>query len=134
MRPKSVKYPSRQTLVPRAFPFSVVRTSPKDPIWPSWERPNLTSWGRPNMTSKGRPNLTFKGRPWELDLGNPRTFSGSPLEDLQNTQIWMSQKNFFNFFFRTYSIDQIYLKAFQQWRCIENPVKLLWWSIFCKIS
>ena len=62
-----------------------------------------------------------------------RTFSGRPLEDLQSTQTWMP-KIFFSFSFRTCLIDQIYLKAFQHTRCIENPVKLLWWSIFCKIG
>ena len=89
-------------------------------------RPNLTPWGRTEMTSRGRPNLTFKGRPWEAD-------SERPLEDRQSTRTWMCQ-NLFNFSFRTYSIDQIYLKAFQHSRCIENPVKHLRWSIFCKIS
>ena len=62
---------------------NVLRTSPKDPIWPSEGRPNLTSWGRPEMTSRGRLNLTFKGRPWEVG-------SGRPLEDLESTQTWMS--------------------------------------------
>ena len=31
---------------------------------------------------------------------------------------------FFNFSFRTYLIDQTYLKALQYSRCIENPLKL----------
>ena len=80
--------------VTRTSTSNVPRTSPIDPIWSSWGRPdltsrgrpNLTSWGRPEMTSRGRLNLTFKGRPWEVD-------SGRPLEDLQSTQTWMS--NFF---------------------------------------
>ena len=109
--------------VPRMFPSNVPRTSPKDPIWRSQGRldmtsqgsPNLTSWGCPEMTSRGRPNLTFKGRPWEVD-------SGRPLEDLQSTQTFLNL------------IDWPNLKAFQRSRCIENPVKLLRWSIFCKIS
>ena len=76
------------------------------------------------MTSRGRPNLTFKGRPWELDSGCPqdvlRTFPRGPSE-YSNLDV----PTFFkNFSFRTYSIDQIYLKAFQHSRCIENPVKL----------
>ena len=85
--------------VPWVSPSNVPRTSPKDHIWPSWGRLGLTFWRHPEMTSRGRPNLTFKGRPWEVD-------SGRPLEDLQSTQTWMS-KIFFNFSFRTYSIDQI---------------------------
>ena len=43
---------------------NVPRTSPKDPIWPSWGGPNLTSWGR--------PNLMFMGRPWKVNLGCPQ--------------------------------------------------------------
>ena len=110
--------------VPRTSPSKVPRTSPKDTIWPFRGRPDLTSRRRPNLTSWGRSNLTFKGRPWEVLRTSPR----GPC-----TQTWMSQK-FFNFSFRTCLIDQIYLKAFQHSRCIENPVKLLRWNIFCKIS
>ena len=80
--------------IPRTSSSNIPRTSPKDPIWPFWVRPNLTSWGHPNLTfwehpemmSRGRLNLTFKGHRWEDDLGRP-------LEDLQSTQTWMS--NFF---------------------------------------
>ena len=107
--------------IPGTSPSNIPRTSPKDPIWPSRERPNLTSWGRLEMTSRGRLNLTFKGRPWEVD-------SGRPLEDLQSPQPWMSKLFFQNLF------DWPNLKAFQHSRCIENSVKLLRWSIFCKIS
>ena len=79
-------------------PSNVLRASPKDPIWPSWGhpdltsqvRPNLTSWGRPEMTPRGSLNRTFKGRPWEVD-------SGFPLEDLQTTQTWISEKKKLNF-------------------------------------
>ena len=127
---------------PRMSPWNVTRTSPKDPIWPSrggadltsWGRLNLTFWGRPEMMSKGCPNLTFQGHPWEVDSRCPqdvlRTFprGSSVYSNLDVPTV------FFNFFFRTYSIDQIYLKAFQRSRCINNAVKLLRWSIFCKIS
>ena len=51
---------SQQILIPR--------TSPKNPIWPSW--------GRPDLTSREHPNVTFTRRPWEVD-------SGSPLEVLR---------------------------------------------------
>ena len=34
----------------------------------------------------------------------------------------------------TYSNDQIFLKAFQHSRYIENPVKPLRWGIFCEIN
>ena len=66
------------------------------------------------------------GRPQELLRTSPRRPSEYPNVDAPNI--------FFNFSFRTYSTDQIYRKAFQHSRCIENPVKLLGWSIFCKIS
>ena len=126
--------PSRQILVPR--------TPPEDPVWPSQGRPYLTFQGRPNltcwgsleMTSRVSPNLTFKGRPWEVDSGRSqdvvRTSPRGPLE-YSNLNV----PNFvfvFNFSFRTYSIDQIYLNAFEHSRCVKNPVKLL--SIFWKIS
>ena len=55
-----------------ASPSSVHRTSPKDPIWPSWRRLDLTSRGRLEMTSRRGPNLMFKGRPWQVDLGRPQ--------------------------------------------------------------
>ena len=62
-----------------------------------------------------------------------RTFSGRSLENLLSIQAWMS-KIFLNFSFTTYSIEQIFLKAFQRSRFIENAAKLLRWSFFCKIS
>ena len=95
--------------VPRTSPSNVPRTSLKILFWRSRDVP---------------------GR---LIRDVPRTFSGLPLKDLPSAQTWMFQ-HFFKLFFQTYSIDQIYLKAFQYSRCIENPVKLLRWSMFCKIS
>ena len=58
--------------VPRTSLSNLSRTFPKDPIWPSRQRPNLTSWGRPEMLSRGLLTLTFKGRPWEVDSGHPQ--------------------------------------------------------------
>ena len=120
---------------PNGVFLQLSQTSPKDPLWPSWwcpdltslRCPDLTSWGRPGMTSRGRRNLTFKGRSWEVD-------SGRPLEDLWSTPKLRHPKISFNFSLRTYSIDQIYLKACQHSRCIENPVKLLRLSISREIS
>ena len=60
-----------------------------------------------------------KDGPGRLIWDVPSTFSRRPLEDLQSTQSWMSQ-HFVDFFFRAYSIDQIYLNS----RCIKNPVNL----------
>ena len=87
--------------------------------------PQSDVWGRSEMTSKGLAKLTFKGRHWEIDLVRS--------QDVLRT----STKRTFrvlklDFSFRTYSIDQIYLKAFQHSRCNENPVKLLRWSILWK--
>ena len=112
--------------ISRTSSSNIHRRSPKGPTWPSRGHPDLTSRERPNLTFWVRPNLTFKGRPWEVDLGRP-------LEDLQSAQTWMFQ-HFWDSSFRTYSIDQIYLKAFRHSRCCENPVKLQRWSIFCNIS
>ena len=126
--------------VPRTSPSNVPRTFPKDPFWPyrgrldltSWGRPNLTSWEHPEMTSRGRLNLMFKGRPWRVDSGRPqdvlRTFPSRPWE-YSNFDIY----NFFKLFFQNL-FDWPNLKAFQHSRCIEDPVKLLRWRIFCKIS
>ena len=110
--------------VPRTSSSNVPRRSPKDPVWTSRGRPDLTSRERSNLTSWGRPNLTLKGRSREMDLGCPQDVLRTPSRGSSEYSNLMSQKNF-NFSFRTNSIDQIYLKAFQQSRCIENPVKLL---------
>ena len=122
--------------IPRTSSSNFPRTSPKYPFWPFWGCPNLTFWGRPNLTfwgrpekiSRGRSNLMFNERPWDVDSGPPQNvLKTSPRRSTEYS-------NFFNFSFRIYSIDQIYLRAFQHSNCIENPVKLLIWSIFCKIS
>ena len=111
--------------VPRTSPSNVPRTSLK------------ILFDRPGDVLKWRPGdvLIWRSRdvPGRLIRDVPRTFSGLPLKDLPSAQTWMFQ-HFFKLFFQTYSIDQIYLKAFQYSRCIENPVKLLRWSMFCKIS
>ena len=83
------------------------------------------------MTPRGRPNLTFKGRPWEVDSGRPQDVLTTSSRGNSSLKLGCP-KIYQNFFFRTYSIDQIYLKAFQHSRCIENPVRLLRWCIFCE--
>ena len=86
------------------------------------------------MMYTGRLNLTFKGRPWEVDSGCPqdvlRTSTRGPSE-YSNYDV---PEKILTFLLELYSIDQIYLKAFQHSSCVENPVKLLRWSIFSKIS
>ena len=116
--------------VPRTFPFKVPMTSLKDPISPFQVGLNLMPRGSPSLTSRERPNLTFKGRPWEVDLGRSQDVPQRTYRVLK----LKCPKICLTFSFRTYSIDQIYLKVFQHSRCIENPVKLLRWNIFCKIS
>ena len=95
------KLPSRQILVSRA------------------------SRGRSPPTSPGRLLKILFDRPGDVLIWHSRdllrTFSGRPLEDLQSTQIRMYQI-FFNFSFRTYSTDQIYLKAFQHSICIDGAI------------
>ena len=93
--------------VPRSSPSSIPRASPKDPIWPSQGDPNLTSGGRliwrPGDVLKWHPVDVLIWRwsdvPGRLIREVPRTFSGCPLEDLQNTQTWRSQL-FFELFFQ----------------------------------
>ena len=73
-----------------------------------------------------------RGVPGRLIWDVPRTFSGCSLKDLQSTQTCMYKISsaFQNVSFRTYSIVQIYIKAFKHSRCIENTVKLVRWPIF----
>ena len=137
--------PSRQILVPRTSRGRLPPTSPGRSLKILFDRTGDVSIWRPGDVPIWLPGNVLKWRPGDVliwcsrDVPGrlirdvPRTFSGHPLEDLQSTQTWISQI-FFNFSFRTDSIDQIYLKAFQCSRCIENPMKLLRWSIFCKIS
>ena len=85
-----------------ASPSSVHRTSPKDPIWPSWRRLDLTSRGRLEMTSRRGPNLMFKGRPWQVDLGRPQdvirtSYRGHSKHFL--AKMWDYQLDISNFFF-----------------------------------
>ena len=102
------------------------------PIWRPGNVP-LTSWERHETNSRRRPNLTFKGCPWEVDSGRAQdVVRTSPRRPSEYSNL---VSHFFKTVsFRTYSIDQIYLKAFQHTRCIEDPVKLLRWGIFWKIS
>ena len=123
-----LKYqPSQQTLVPKTSWGRPPPTSPGRPLKILFDRPGDVPIWRPGDVLKWRPGdvLIWRSRdvPGRLIRDVPRTFSGRPLEDLQSTQTWMSQ-HFFNFSFRTYPINQIYLKAFQHSRCTENPVKL----------
>ena len=102
--PKSRQFLSRQMLIPR-MSFS-------NDLGVSWMNLPGTSLEPQDVAQK-----TFKVRL----RNNVGSSVGCP---------WIS----LYFSFGTYSIDQMYLKAIQHSRCIENPVKLLRWSIFCKIS
>ena len=113
-------------------PQDVLRT--KDPKGSSRGHPNLTSLRHCEMTSSGCSNLTFKERPWEVDSERVQDFLRTSLRVLFRVLKRAYFSIFSRFSFRTYSINQIYLKAFQYLRCIENTVKLRRWSIFCKIS
>ena len=119
------------------FPGHLPPMSPGYPLKILFDNPQDVMIWRPRNVMKWQPMdvLMWRSRevPERLIQGIPKTLSGRSLEDLQSTQTWMSQF-FLNCSFRTYSIDQIYLKAFQHLRWIENRVKLLRWSIFWKIS
>ena len=89
--------------------YTAVVKYPAGKYW-SPGRPPPTSPGRPLKILFDRPGdvLIWRSRdvPGRLIRDVPRTFSGRPLVDLESTQTWIS-KIFFNFSFRTYSIDQI---------------------------
>ena len=116
-------------------------TSPGRPLKilfdvPIWRPREVLTW-RPWIVLNWRLRDVLIWRsmdvPARLIRDVSKLFSGRPLEDLQSIWTWMFLL-FFNCSFRTYSIDQIYLKAFQHSRCFENPMKLLRCSNFCKIS
>ena len=86
------------------------------------------------MTARRRPNLKFKGRPRGVDSGRPQDVLRTSLKGFSEYLNLDVAALFCNFSFRTYSTDQIYLKAFQHSRCIENPVKLIRWSILGKLD
>ena len=102
--------PSRQILVLKTSRGRPPWTSPGRPLKILFDRPGYVPIWRPGDVLKWRPGdvLIWRSRdvPGRLIRDVPRTFSGRPLEDLESTQTWMS-KFFFNFSFRTYSIDQI---------------------------
>ena len=83
---------------PEHVPLQRPQDSPKDPVWPSW--------GRPEMAPGDVLIWRSRDVPGNLIRDVRRTFSERPLEDLQSTQTWFSQICF-NFFFTTYLIDQI---------------------------
>ena len=122
--------PSLQLLFARTSQGRLPPTSTGLPLKILFDRPDLTSRGRPNLSSRGRRNLMFKGRTWEVDSRRPQDVLSMSLKGTSE----YSNLDISFFSFRTYSIDQIYLKAFQHSRCIENPKILLRWSIFSKIS
>ena len=120
--------PSRQILVPRSSRELPPPTSPGRSLKILFDRPGDVPIRRPGDVLIWRSREVPERLVWDV----PRTFSGRPLEDLKNTQTWMS-KFFFKLFFQNL-LGCPNLKAFQHSSCIENPVKLLKWSIFCKIS
>ena len=107
---------SRQILIPMTSRGRPPPTSPRGPLNILFDRPGDFPIWRPGDAPIWLPGDVLKWRPgdaliWRLRdvLGSliravSRTFSVRPLEDLQSTQTWMS-KIFFNFSFRTYTID-----------------------------
>ena len=101
-----VKYPAGKYWSPGRPP----PTSPGHPLKILFDRPGDVPILRPGDVLKWRPRdvLIWRSRdvPGRLIRDVPRTFSGRSLVDLESTHTWISE-NFFNFSFRTYSIDQI---------------------------
>ena len=121
--------PRRPEDVPLQRPKDVPKRSYLTVPGTSQRCPNLTSWRRAEMT----PGDVLIWRSWEIDSGCPQDdLVTSPRGPLEYSNL--HAQFFLIFLFRTYLIDQIYLKVFQHSRCIKNPVKLLIWSIFCKIN
>ena len=114
--------------VPRSSPSNVPWTFPKDPIWPSRGRQIRYVPEEVRIWLRGE---VLKWHPGDVLIWRSRDVPGRLIREALRT---LSQQFFFDFFFRTYMIDQIYLKAFQHSRCIENLVELAKWSIFWKIS
>ena len=122
--------PSLQLLFARTSQGRLPPTSTGRPLKILFDRPDLTSRGRPNLLSRGGPNLMSKRRSCEVDSRRPQdVLSMSPKGTSEYSNLDISI-----FSFRTYSIDQIYLKVFQHSRFIENLKILLRSSIFSKIS
>ena len=84
--------PRQQILIPRTSPCKFSKTSPKDPIWPFWRRPDLTFRGHTDMTSRGRTKIKSRDNiirsPRDvlkrLIREIPKKFWGPPLDNLQN--------------------------------------------------
>ena len=131
---------SQQMLVPRTSRGLPPSTSPGHSLKILFDRPGDVSVWRPGDVLIWYPGdilmwrqgdvLIWRSRdvPGKLIRNVPRTFSGRPVEDLESTQTWMSKLFIQNLF------HSPNLKAFQHSRCIENLIKRLRWSIFCKIS
>ena len=94
--------PSQQILVPRTSPRRPSPTSPGRPLKVLFYHPGEVPIWRPRKVLKWHPGdaLIWRLRdvPGSLIRDVPRTFSGLPLEDLQNTQTWMSQNLLKHFF------------------------------------
>ena len=93
--PGTFPEPSRQILVPRTSRGRPPPTSPRPPLKILFDHPgDVLIWYLWDV-------LIWRSRnvPGYLTRDVPRTLKGRPLEDLKNTQIWMSQ-NLFQLFFQ----------------------------------
>ena len=81
--------------VSRTSLSKVNKTPPKDPIWPSSERPSSTSWRCPEMKSRRSANLVLKDIPGRLIQD---VLSGCPPEHVLG-MMWSHQSNVSKFIF-----------------------------------
>ena len=120
--------PSWQILVPRTSRGRPPPTFPGRPLKILFDRHGDVPIWRPGDVLKWHPVdvLIWRSRdvPGRLIRDVPRTFSEHSNLDAQNI---------FQLFFQNL-FDWPNLKVFKHSKCIENPVKLQRWSIFCKIS
>ena len=119
-------YPSRQIVVPRTSRGRPPSSSPGRPLKvlcdypgdvPNWRPGEVPIW-RPGDISKWRPGDVLIWRLWEVVSGCPqdvlRTSPRRPWKHIIGTiwgHRWMFLNFFLFFFFGTFLIDQIYLKA-----------------------
>ena len=133
-------WPSRQILVPKTCWGRPPQTSPGRPLKVLPDRPREVPIWSPRDVPNWRPGDVLRWRPGDVLIWSSRDVPGRLIQDVPRTSpigSWeysnLDVEFFFKLFFQNL-FDWPNLKVFQHSRCIENPVKLLRWSIFCKIS
>ena len=128
--------PSRQIFVPMTSWGRPPPKSPGRPLKILFDRPGDVSVWRLGHVAIWRPGDVLKWRPWDVLIWRSRDVPGRLIRDVPRTfseHSNLDAQNIFQLFFQNL-FDWPNLKVFKHSKCIENPVKLQRWSIFCKIS